>query len=186
VKHCEVTSHLTKVADAFIIPRMDSSPSPFAQSRTLHLVDIENLLGTADPRCGEVDQIASLYAVVAGVAPMDQEVIASSHRCAKSAWFEWRTTARRLVRSGIDGADRALLEVLENEQPGRRYSRVVIGSGDGIFAEPAARLQASGINVTVVTREHSLSRRLRLATLDVRFLDGPLAEGAAVAMPEAA
>ncbi|MGD9570933.1 MAG: hypothetical protein AB7V62_03475 [Thermoleophilia bacterium] len=165
---------------------MAFSSLPFVDDRSLHLVDVENLIGTPNPRCGEVDQIASLYAVVAGVAPMDQEVIASSHRCAKSAWFEWRTTARRLVRSGIDGADRALLEVLENEQPGQRYSRVVIGSGDGIFAEPAARLQASGVNVTVVTREHSLSRRLRLATLDIRFLDAPLAEGAAVAMLEAA
>jgi NAD(P)-dependent dehydrogenase (short-subunit alcohol dehydrogenase family) len=52
----------------------------------------------------------------------------------------------------------ALLQVLATEKVDFRYDRVVIGSGDGIFAFPAARLQAAGCEVTVVTRPDALSR----------------------------
>jgi hypothetical protein len=149
-------------------------------------VDIENLLGTANPRCHEVAEIARLYAAVAGVAPGDHVVIASSHHCAESAWFGWPPNARRLVRSGPNGADRALVEVLEHEEVERRFPRVVMGSGDGLFAEASARLQAGGVEVTVVTRAGSLSGRLRLATLDVRFIDDLPAEGATIAIRGAA
>jgi hypothetical protein len=90
------------------------------------------------------------------------------------------------VRSGPNGADLALLEVLEREEVEGRSSRVVIGSGDGIFAEAAARLQAGGVDVTVVTRAQSLSRRLRLAALNVRFIDDLPAEGATIAIRGAA
>jgi hypothetical protein len=48
---------------------------------------------------------------------------------------------------------------------------VVIASGDGIFAQPAARLQRLGVELTVVSRPDALSRQLRLAVRDVRYLN---------------
>lgn len=81
-------------------------------------------------------------------------------------------TARRLVRSGENGADLALLQVLEQESVAERYDRVVLGSGDGIFAYAAAGLQAVGVDVTVVSRSDALSRRLGFAVRDVRSMDG--------------
>jgi hypothetical protein len=100
-------------------------------------------------------------------------VIATSHHSAAAAWFAWPAAARRLVRSGPDGADLALLEVLEHENVARRYDLIVIGSGDAIFALPAAKLQEAGATVVVVSRRSALSRRLRLAVRDIRYLDEP-------------
>jgi hypothetical protein len=138
--------------------------------RCLHLVDIENLVGCPTLGCAAVAHVAAKYAAVAGVAPNDHVVVASSHHGAPGAWFGW-PGARRLLRSGCDGADLALLKVLESENPLARFGRIAVGSGDGIFAEPAARLQAAGCKVTVVSRPGALSRQLRLAALDVRFLE---------------
>jgi hypothetical protein len=48
---------------------------------------------------------------------------------------------------------------------------LVIGSGDHLFAEEAARLATQGVWVTVVSRRRSLSPRLALAAREVIFLD---------------
>ena len=61
-----------------------------------------------------------------------------------------------MVRSGVDGADRALLSVVENEGIAVRFEGVVIASGDGIFAEAAALFAGCGLSVTVVSRERAL------------------------------
>jgi hypothetical protein len=102
---------------------------------------------------------------------VDQIVLATSHHAAAPAWFSWPATARRLVRSGQNGADLALLHVLACESVAARFDRVVIGSGDGIFAYEAARLQAVGVAVTVVTLHGALSRQLGFAVRDVRYLE---------------
>ncbi len=59
---------------------------------------------------------------------------------------------------------------MKTERIDERFDRVVLGSGDGIFAEVCALLQAAGCVVTVVSRREALSRRLRFAVRDVRFL----------------
>jgi len=74
-------------------------------------------------------------------------------------------------RSGPDGADLALLDVLRHENVATRFTQVAIGSGDHLFAEEAARLAAQGVWVTVVSRQRSLSRQLALAVREVIFLD---------------
>ena len=149
-------------------------------SRALHLVDVENLFGTPRPDPEVVRPLARLYEVVAGLGPRDHVVLASSHRCAASVWLEWPGGVRRLAASGPDGADHALLSVLSRERVAERFGRVVIGSGDGIFAHAAARLQAAETEVTVVCGEGALARRLRMATRDIRFLPRELAETCAV------
>ena len=75
------------------------------------------------------------------------------------------------VRSGPDGADLALLDVLRYENVAQRFTHVVIGSGDHLFAEEAAHLAAQGVWVTVISRHRSLSLRLALAAREVIFLD---------------
>jgi hypothetical protein len=150
---------------AFPIPRS------LGDGRIFHLVDVENLVGAPDFTRAEAARIHLAYGLVAPLGRVDQLVIATSHRAAISAWFGWPSSARRLVRSGPDGADLALLEVLERESIAARFDSVVIGSGDGIFALEAARLQSAGVGVTVVTRRGGLSRRLRLAVRDVRYID---------------
>ena len=74
------------------------------------------------------------------------------------------------MRSGENGADLALLDAYEPSEITSRFSRVVIGSGDGIFAPLAGALAKAGCHVTVVTRPESLANRLRLAASTIVFL----------------
>ncbi len=139
-------------------------------SRTLHLVDVENLLGTATPDPRDIPALEAAYAHAAELGPRDHVILASSHICGRSLWYAWPGAPRRLVASGPDGADNALLAVLATEQPTERFGRVVIGSGDGGFTDAAARLQGAGVKVTVVYGVGFLARRLRMAVRDVRQL----------------
>jgi len=148
---------------------------PTIESRVLHVVDVENLVGSPNFTELEAARVHRAYAEVAPGGRIDQLVLATSHHAAVPAWFGWPATARRLVRSGADGADLALLDVLSKESVEARFEHVVIGSGDGIFAFEAARLQAAGLDVTVVTRRGALSRQLRFAVRDVRYIDEPRA-----------
>jgi hypothetical protein len=103
---------------------------------------------------------------------MDQVVVASSHLTLLNAGLGW-PAARYRIRSGPDGADLELLDVLLCENVATRFSCVAIGSGDGIFANAAAILASAGVWVTVISRRSSLSPRLKLAAHEVIFIDYP-------------
>lgn len=139
-------------------------------ARRLHLVDIENLAGNPLPSLGQVRKVQGRYGARLALGAMDQIEVACSHLTLVNAALGWPHAHYR-VRSGPDGADLALLDVLWHENIARRFTHVAIGSGDHLFAEEAARLAARGIWVTVVSWRHSLSRRLELAAREVIFLD---------------
>lgn len=139
-------------------------------ARRLHLVDIENLAGHPRPSLGQIRQALSLYTGCLALGPMDQVEVASSHLTLLNAALGWPHAHYR-VRSGPDGADLALLDVLWHENIATRFTHVAIGSGDHLFAEEAARLAAQDVWVTVITRQRSLSPRLALAAREVIFLD---------------
>jgi hypothetical protein len=145
-------------------------------ARRLHLVDIENLAGDPLPSLSQVRQALGLYTGCLAFGAMDQVEVASSHLTLLNAALGW-PHARYRVRSGPDGADLALLDVLRHENVATRFTHVAIGSGDHLFAEEAARLAARGVWVTAVTRRRSLSPRLALAASEVVFLDA-MAEAA--------
>lgn len=139
------------------------------QDRRLFLVDVENLVGT-----GLVDADLTVWArervkTLLGIGPNDHIVIGCSHLGLINVGCNW-PHVRYVVRSGPDGADLALLEVL-TENVAQRFDRVVIASGDGIFAQPAANLAAQGVHVSVVARRGSISARLYLAAADVHLID---------------
>ena len=138
--------------------------------RRLHLVDIENLAGDSRPSLGQVRQALGLYTACLMFGAMDQVEVASSHLTLLNAALGW-PHARYRVRSGPDGADLELLDVLRYENIAGRFTHVAIGSGDHLFAGEAVRLAARGVWVTVVSRRRSLSPRLALAAREVIFLD---------------
>ena len=107
-------------------------PGTAGPGRAVHLVDAENLLGTATPLAADVAQLAACYARRVGFEPMDQVVIACSHRAFTTIGFCWRGP-QYLLRSGPDGADLALLAVLRHDRIAARFPRVIIASGDHIF-----------------------------------------------------
>jgi len=138
--------------------------------RGLHLIDIENLAGAARPSFEQIRGVQGSYACRLAFGALDQVVVASSHLTLLSAALGW-PHARYRMRSGRDGADLELLDILQYEKVAARFTRVIIGSGDGAFARAAARLAAAGVQVIVVSRRDSLSARLAIAASEVIYLD---------------
>lgn len=137
--------------------------------RQLILIDIENLIGTPSPTCEEVEMSEAVLRLVLPGFDAAQRIVACSHHAAHTVAFGF-PGARHLWRSGPDGADLALLDVLENERVDERFERVTICSGDGIFAASAARLAAAQVDVTVVSLPGHLATRLQLAARYVTHL----------------
>lgn len=145
----------------------------FNEHRTLHLIDIENLVGSPDPTACQVREVRDHYEG-RYVRYGDLVVVACSHHAFGSVAWEW-PCARHIPRSGKDGADLALLGVLAGEDVAERFQHVVVASGDAIFTDAVARLGMQGVSVTVVARHESLSRTLRLASQQHLLLPRPQA-----------
>jgi len=139
-------------------------------ARTLHLIDVENLAGTGVPGRDQVGAVHSWYGRRVGFGAVDHVVVACNHLALADTALGW-PHARYRVRSGPDGADLELLDVLYNENVAERYTQFVIASGDGVFAAAAASLATASRWVTVVSRRECLSTRLRLAACDVIYID---------------
>ncbi len=132
------------------------------QHRTIHLIDIENLVGSPDPTTAQVREVRDHYEG-RYVRYGDLIVVACSHHAFGSVAWEW-PRARLVPRSGKDGADLALLGVIAGERVAERFRHVVVASGDAIFTDAVARLGMQGVSVTVIARHESLSRTLRFAS----------------------
>jgi hypothetical protein len=140
--------------------------------RGLHLIDIENLAGVGKPSFEQIRVVQGIYVGHVTFGACDQVVVASSHLTLLSAALGW-PHARYRIRSGPDGADLELLDILLYEKVAARFTSVVIGSGDGAFARAAASLAVAGVQVIVVSRPDSLSSRLAFAASEVIYLDTP-------------
>jgi hypothetical protein len=153
-------------------------PRLWYPARTLHLLDIENLAGAALPSRDQVTEVQGLYVARLAFGADDHVVMAASHRAFLNAALGWGPSARYRVRSGPNGADLELLDVLQHEDVAARFTHVVIGSGDGLFSQAAASLKARDVWVTVVSRRDSLSGNLARSAVDVIYLDAPRAVAA--------
>jgi hypothetical protein len=129
------------------------------RERHLVLVDIENLAATSK---GRGDWLRP--------SPADRRLQPPQLPCRRNANA---SVAQRVWGSGLNGADLALLGVLDNERVDDRFGHVTICSGDGIFAVSAARLGGAGVDVTVVSLKGHLAARLELAARYVRVLTPP-------------
>lgn len=128
-----------------------TSPARGDGVRGLHLVDLENLLG-AHRDLSTTRWVWQRYAASGVLKPGDQVVVATGPAFAAAAWFALPTIGvRRLVRSGVDGADLALLDETDPRWVARRYGRLVISSGDHVFALLARQAALAGMQVTNVT-----------------------------------
>ncbi|GAA3134841.1 hypothetical protein GCM10010466_27110 [Planomonospora alba] len=144
-----------------------------SQGRTVHLLDVENLVGAPRPASDEVATMMSLYRRRVPTGGMDQYVAAVNHGALLPVGLVL-TGIQILVRSGRDGADEALREVIRLDRLDVRFERVVIGSGDGVFTDLADWLRGRGVDVVVVSRPDALSNRLRRTAGRVIPLDLPL------------
>lgn len=99
--------------------------------RRLHVLDIENMQGSCDGHVTEGEVARTVPAT-----DSDQVVIGTSH-------------------------PKNLLDVLDGENIAARFSSVVLGSGDHIFAPSARRFRALGCNVLLLDTGTPISRLLR-------------------------
>jgi hypothetical protein len=167
-----VTATIARRRPAALVTRPTRTRPPRRRfpARTLHLVDIENLAGAAIPSRGQVSDVQGRYVARLSCGADDQVVMAASHLAVLNAFLGW-PGARYRVRSGPDGADLELLDVLQHEDVAARFTHVVIGSGDGLFGQAAANLASLGVRVTVASRRDSLSAALARAAREVVYLD---------------
>lgn len=141
------------------LPRASYVPA----GRTLHLIDIENLVGGTVASCRPVGDALASYRELAGVRRGDHIVIGAGQALLSHAGLA-PGGARVVLGRGLDGADLALLSELRNVAwVTTRFDRVVVGSGDGIFADAAAAIRAQGIAVGVVAMSNRISWKLRRA-----------------------
>ena len=140
-----------------------------ARGRCLHLIDIENLTGSSSPTSEEVVDVRDRY-LEQFFQEGDLVIMAASHHAMRRAAFAW-PDARKMQRSGRDGADLALIDVLVNEGVSEKFNTVMIGSGDGIFADVCTWLGMSSVMTIAVSNSRSISMKLRLAADKTIYLD---------------
>ena len=132
------------------------------RGRRLVLVDIENAYGGAVRTEAGAKWVRTRVEALIGVRDSDQVIIGTSHVGLMPTYLGW-CGARLLARSGPDGADLALLAVVESERVAERFDEVVLASGDGIFTEAVAALGAANVRVTIVAHVDGCAKRLRMA-----------------------
>lgn len=131
-----------------------------AAPRTLHMLDIENLVGgrTRQNTCAD---LWSAYGAAVGVDRDDQVVAAAAAPDAIWAFLAIPRNIHRLAPpAGADAADLALLDAWPVPEVVGRFERVVIASADHIFAGYARRLRLCGIRVDQATGRGMCSAEL--------------------------
>jgi hypothetical protein len=141
-----------------------------AACRGLHLVDLENLLGDPWARGPCVGRALDQYLDRAGFRAGDLVFVAGnpwlmvelgwSQLDSSGRLLSGRVDCHRFAARGPQGADNKLLEAAPLAWVARRFDRLVVGSGDGVFADRLAAVRASGLSVQVVSRRESLSHRV--------------------------
>jgi len=131
-----------------------------SSNRSLHLVDIENLVG--DPRAEAALVLAVLdeYLRAARWTAGDHVIVAANPGLMEKVIFDLPVPANVHCAPGRDGADGKLLEAVAPHTICTRYDRLVIGSGDAIFFPRARDVRAAGLAVEVIARLDGCSRRL--------------------------
>jgi hypothetical protein len=136
-------------------------------SRTAHFIDIENLSESAILNEELVREVKKEYFALVKPGSDDIFVIGVSHFNLAAASFGWGAGfAKYVVQSGQDGADLALAEAICAPCVLDRFSRICIGSGDGLLAGVGKSLKRLGVIVKFAAREESVSRQILYSECD--------------------
>jgi hypothetical protein len=140
---------------------IDEGPVPeTAHRRGLHLVDLENLLADPWARGPAVGHALDEYLERAGFRRGDLVFVAGNPWLMVELGWSHGADCHRFAARGPQGADTKLLEAAPLAWVARRFERLVVGSGDGVFADRLAAARACGLSVRVVSRPDALSGRL--------------------------
>ena len=149
--------------------RLDLSAPKYSKAfgRTCHVVDIENLVGCVDssgllPRDLRADMFreAALAYQRKWVKQADLVYVGCDVSIMFDTALDWSSSCVRCGR-GKDGADRALIAVLDLDAVVRSCKVLQIASGDHVFSDLASEARDRGLFVRVVARAGHLSHALR-------------------------
>ncbi|MFY9262633.1 MAG: NYN domain-containing protein [Actinomycetaceae bacterium] len=136
------------------------------------LVDVENLVGNSALTASEVRVSAQSLEPLLGPLRDTQVIIGVSHHNLLASKVGWSVSHPRfVVRSGCDGADLVLLDVIAEENLSKRFEEVVLVSGDHVFTGAVVRLGTEGVRVDVVAGRSSCSKTLRMASFRTFLFD---------------
>jgi hypothetical protein len=144
---------------------------PNNSSRSLHLVDLENLVGDPYAHGAEALAVFDQYLELSHWEAGDVVHVAVNPHLALE--IGWRLPAGCTLRtaSGPDAVDHRLQECAEPEFVARRFGRLVIGSGDHGFIAHACAARRTGVGVVVITRPDSVAQGWRAWGFPIRTLD---------------
>ena len=101
------------------------------------------------------------YLALAGWREGDQVLVASNPWLIGEVVFALPVPCNVHAVRGPDAADVMLLSHAPPELVAKRYGRLVVGSGDGIFSARARAAHDLGVDVLVVARTDGCSWKLR-------------------------
>jgi hypothetical protein len=143
-----------------------------APERKLWVVDLENLVGCSPLKASPQNYADAIAALVDAVPfrPDDLMIVATNPGLAYIA-HEVAPAAGLRTRGGPHGAELRLVEELSDTRHlARRFSHVVIASGDKHFVDTVCALNQAGLHTVVVSVYGQLAERLRLAARTVVWL----------------
>lgn len=149
--------------------RRRASDLTWTTGRRLVVVDIENVVGGLCRTEGMTRWGRRFLQDALHLRPQDQVVVGADGETMHAVAWDWARARLVLGRHVKDGADVALLDVLDEDLP-RRFDEVLLVSGDGIFTDAVAALTQQGVKVTVAAHECSLSLQLRLVASELLLL----------------
>lgn len=137
------------------------------RTRTAYFLDLDNLAGSGRPTKDQINEVLTTFEAEFQPGPSDQVFCAGTSTSAMWAGF---ARPGYVTRSGVgrDGADRRILEMADPALLADRYQRVVIGSGDGAFAELVEELRAAGLKVELMTGRGRLHQHLYKSVAPIR------------------
>lgn len=148
-----------------VLPRID------VRQRTLHLVDLENLVGDPFAEVDEVRRVLADYLVLSDWREGDLVTVAVNPGLGRRVLWDLGIQCAPHTKGGEDGADLALLTHAAPEFVERRAGRLVIGSGDHIFLQRALAVRNRGVGVLVVARPGTVCSGWKAHGFPVRHLD---------------
>lgn len=140
------------------------------KSRTMHLIDIENLCMAANPTFEQVAEVRRSYMELVKPGEHDQFLVtvSSRHNLVPAA-FGWYGAGLK-CREGHDGADILLAEVILEGQLENRFDQVIIASGDGGLAPFVQKLTTVLKDVIVVSQPTAIAFAMRITGARVKYL----------------
>ena len=136
-------------------------------TRTAYFLDLDNLAGSGRPSKEQIEEVLKSFEAEFQPERSDQVFCCGTHTSAMWAGF---ARPGYVTRSGVgrDGADRRILEMADPSFLATRFQKVVIGSGDGAFAELVEELRANGLEVELMTGRGRIHQKLYKSVAPIR------------------